>query len=151
MIGSWAFFMFRKEIYGSDKEYYNTCITIKLSKSAYITFLRRLCQSFDLKVTNNHALRMSLNSNVLIPLGISVADRAAMLGHSIETNLKCYSFARKGYLDEVRVLLDGGSNQESLEETVEICEGTSGEHSNVVQFSKKRSPKTLNSQRFQAL
>ncbi len=43
----------------------------------------------------NHALRMSLNSNVLIPLGISVADRAAMLGHSVETNLRFYSYAQK--------------------------------------------------------
>lgn len=64
-------------------------------KDAYLTFLRRLCQSYNLKLTNNHALRMSLNSNVLIPLGISVADRAAMLGHSIETNLKYYSLLRK--------------------------------------------------------
>ena len=51
---------------------------------------------------------MSLNSNVLLPLGISVADRAAMLGHSIETNLKFYSFAKKGYLEDVRTRLNTG-------------------------------------------
>ncbi|MCF0142462.1 MAG: tyrosine-type recombinase/integrase, partial [Parasporobacterium sp.] len=77
-----------------------------IKTDAYITFLRRLCQSKNFKVTNNHALRMSLNSNVLIPKGVSVADRAAMLGHSIETNLKNYSFAQKDYLDNVRTLLD---------------------------------------------
>ena len=60
------------------------------------------------KVTNNHALRMSLNSNVLIPLGISVADRAAMLGHSVETNLKFYSYAQKGYIEDVRNRLNTG-------------------------------------------
>ncbi len=51
---------------------------------------------------------MSLNSNVLIPLGISVADRAAMLGHSIETNLKYYSFAKKNYLEDFRNRLNTG-------------------------------------------
>jgi len=79
-----------------------------IKSDAYLTFLRRLCQSQNLKVTNNHALRMSLNSNVLIPMGISVADRAAMLGHSIETNLRYYSFAQKDYLDNVRAILDSG-------------------------------------------
>lgn len=49
---------------------------------------------------------MSLNSNVLIPKGVSVADRAAMLGHSIQINLEHYSFAQKDYLDNVKALLD---------------------------------------------
>ena len=57
-----------------------------IKKDAYITFLRRLCQSKNFNVTNNHALRMSLNSNVLIPKGVSVADRAAMLTLPIERN-----------------------------------------------------------------
>ncbi len=51
---------------------------------------------------------MSLNSNVLIPLGISVADRATMLGHSVETNLRYYSFAQKGYIEDVRKRLNAG-------------------------------------------
>ena len=89
-----------------------------------MTFLKRLCTSLNLKVTNNHALRMSLNSNVLIPLGISVADRAAMLGHSIETNLKFYSFAQKGYLGTVRDLLD--NNSVRLPEGPPSAYGTSG-------------------------
>ena len=66
-----------------------------IKTDAYITFLRRLCTSLGFNVTNNHALRMSLNSNVLIPLGISAPDRAVMLGHSVETNLRHYSFAKK--------------------------------------------------------
>ena len=51
-----------------------------IKTDAYHSFLRRLCQSKGFKVTNNHALRMSLNSNVLIRMGITAADRAAMLG-----------------------------------------------------------------------
>lgn len=38
---------------------------------------------------------MALNSNVFIPLGIPVTERARMLGHSVETNLRKYSFAGK--------------------------------------------------------
>ncbi len=79
-----------------------------IKKDAYITFLRRLCRSLGFKVHDNHALRKSLNSNVLIPLGISAADRAAMLGHSIETNLRYYSFAQKNYLTDVRDRLNKG-------------------------------------------
>ena len=114
-----------------------------IKTDAYITFLRRLCQSKNFHVTNNHALRMSLNSNVLIPKGVSVADRAAMLGHSIETNLRHYSFAQKDYLDNVRAILDSDCD--------EMCENTSGtprEPHKIIQFSKKESPEHLISQAF---
>lgn len=106
-----------------------------IKTDAYITFLRRLCQSKNFRVTNNHALRMSLNSNVLLPLGISAADRAAMLGHSIETNLKYYSFAQKDYLDNVRELLDSRGNT--------LPQGTPGEPQNILIFPKKESLKAL--------
>ncbi len=88
-----------------------------------------------MKVTNNHALRMSLNSNVLIPKGISVADRAAMLGHSIETNLKYYSFAQKNYLDTVCSILDEDENEQKQAIS---DEGTPGNPSNVVLFRKRK-------------
>ena len=77
-----------------------------IKTSAFETCLRRLCQSLDIDVTNNHALRMSLNSNVFIPKDINVAERAQMLGHSIETNLRYYSFAGVDTLQDVCKLLD---------------------------------------------
>lgn len=110
-----------------------------IKKDAYETFLRRLCKSKGFHVTNNHALRMSLNSNVLLPMGISVADRAAMLGHSIQTNLQFYSFAQKGYLNNVREILDSQDNDNL---------GTLREPQNVIPFSKKESSKNLISQAF---
>ena len=103
---------------------------------------------------------MSLNSNVLLPLGISAADRAAMLGHSIETNLKYYSFAQKDYLDNVRALLDSATGDgpavaqnaarpkgEGTAPTVSQ-QGTLGNPSNVINFPKKESPEHLNYQVF---
>jgi hypothetical protein len=59
------------------------------------------------QVTNNHAFRMSLNSNVFIPLGIPVTERARLLGHSVETNEKYYSYARKNSMQDICALLNG--------------------------------------------
>ena len=108
-----------------------------IKTDAYITFLRRLCRSLDLNVTNNHALRMSLNSNVLIPKGVSVADRAAMLGHSIETNLRNYSFAQKDYLDNVRAILDSDDEEEPTG-SGGFTEGTPREPTKSSNFQKKK-------------
>ena len=110
-----------------------------IKTDAYETFLRRLCQSKGFSVTNNHALRMSLNSNVLLPMGISVADRAAMLGHSIQTNLQFYSFAQKDYLENVRNLLDLHDGND---------EGTPGEPLKVIQFPNEKRPRMPINQAF---
>lgn len=77
-----------------------------LTTSGYESFLRGVCENCGLEVTNNHAFRMSLNTNVFIPLGIEVGERAKLLGHSIETNLKHYTFAKKEYLETARNLLN---------------------------------------------
>lgn len=49
---------------------------------------------------------MSLNSNVFIPLGIPVTTRALWLGHSVEVNLKHYSYAEKKTMGEYGQRLD---------------------------------------------
>jgi integrase len=118
-----------------------------IKTDAYLTFLRRLCQSLGLKVTNNHALRMSLNSNVLIPMGISPADRAAMLGHSIETNLRFYSFAHKDYISNVRAKLDGDDPEDFSRFESNFSESTQANPSKIIIFTQKKSSKTLISQR----
>jgi len=59
-------------------------------------------------VTNNHSFRMSLNSNVFIgEYGLPVTERARLLGHSVETNLRYYSFAGKDSLDDICAMLNG--------------------------------------------
>ena len=50
---------------------------------------------------------MALNSNVFIPLGIPVTERARMLGHSVETNLRKYSFAGKNSNGNILEVLNG--------------------------------------------
>ncbi len=64
-----------------------------IEKTSYELYLRRHCKSLGFDVTNNHALRMSLNSNVLIPSGFDVRERSLILGHSVEVNEKYYSYA----------------------------------------------------------
>lgn len=118
-----------------------------IKTDAYLTFLRRLCQSLNLKVTNNHALRMSLNSNVLIPMGISPADRAAMLGHSIETNLRFYSFAQKDYISNVRAKLDGDDPDGYDAPSAKTPEQIQADPKKIIIFPQKKSSKTLISQR----
>ena len=47
------------------------------------------------------------NSYVYVPMGLDVATRAKILGHSVKTNLEHYTFARTDeYLDEVTEMLN---------------------------------------------
>ena len=67
-----------------------------IKTDAYETCLRRLMSGLGYNVTNNHSFRMSLNSNVFIgKYGLPATERARLLGHSVETNLRYYSFAGK--------------------------------------------------------
>lgn len=75
--------------------------------AGYYEALYRLCKKLGLELTNNHAFRIALNSYVYVPMGLDVATRAKILGHSVETNLKNYTFARTDeYLDEVAEMLN---------------------------------------------
>ncbi len=77
----------------------------------YEKHLRILCKSLDLSVWNNHAFRMSLNSYVLIAkLNLPVTERAKLLGHSVETNLRHYSFAEREGIDKIREKMNNLNN-----------------------------------------
>ena len=67
-------------------------------------------------VTKNHALRKSLNSNVLIPNNVSVADRAKLLCHSVSTNQAHYSYNHKDYVEKTRDILNNISSSETSPE-----------------------------------
>ena len=93
-----------------------------IATTAYESFLRRLCRKCGFKITNNHAFRMSFNSNVLIQNGVAVTDRASLLGHSVATNLNYYSFAQKDYAEKVRKILDNQEKEpESAKKEPEMC------------------------------
>lgn len=78
-----------------------------ITTAGYCEALYRLCKKLGLKLSNNHAFRMALNSYVYVPMGLDVATRAKILGHSVETNLQYYTLARTDdYLDTVAEMLN---------------------------------------------
>lgn len=87
-----------------------------IKTDAYESCLRRLCKSLRLMKTNNHAFRMSLNSNVFIKLGLDATERAKLLGHSVETNLKYYSFAIKDNDNKIKDLLNSIDRSTKVEQ-----------------------------------
>ena len=77
---------------------------------------------------------MSLNSNVLAAkLGLPAAKRAELLGHSVETNLRYYTYATKDSMDDLVDLFD--SNCQEPAKTQEVSPRS---HQNVVVFTKKK-------------
>lgn len=82
-------------------------------KYNYEKCVRKLLRKLGFTIHRNHVFRKSLNSNVFIPLGIPVTERARMLGHSVETNLRFYSFAGKDTNPGICDLLN--SNAEKAE------------------------------------
>ncbi len=53
---------------------------------------------------------------MLIPLGIPETERAELLGHSVMTNLRNYSYEKKDNLEELRKLLSGEVKPEKMAE-----------------------------------
>ncbi len=108
---------------------------------SYESFLARLFETLDMDVNGNHTFRRSLNSNVLIPKGIPVTERARLLGHSVETNFKHYSYAGKDNLDSIRDILSGDQEDENSKEMAENKGSqdlvTTG-HKKIVSFSEKK-------------
>lgn len=77
--------------------------------------LRRTCEALGFNITNNHAFRMTLNSNYFIAvLNLDVRQRAALLGHSVETNLAYYTKIRmKEELDDIRLKMNDNDVQQN--------------------------------------
>ena len=108
-----------------------------IKTDAYETCLRRLMSGLGYDVTNNHSFRMSLNSNGFIgKYGLPVTERARLLGHSVETNLRYYSFAGKDSLDDICAILN---------EEIEVSPGS---HQNIVTYTNEKSSRTAYSRAF---
>ena len=101
-----------------------------IKTDAYETCLRRLMKSLKLNVTHNHAFRKSLNCNVFIDkMHLPVTKRAKLLGHSIATNEKYYSFASKD--DDLDTLCEAFNK-------VAKSKVTPQSHLQVVRFDKEK-------------
>lgn len=71
---------------------------------------RRNRSGLGLHLSNNHAFRIALNSYEFIPKGLTVTERAKLLGHTVEVNLQNYTFSKSNdYIDELRNKLSGNN------------------------------------------
>ena len=115
---------------------------------AYYESLYRVTHKLGLKLSNNHAFRMSLNSYVYVPMGLPATERAKLLGHSVDTNLRHYTFARTDdYIDELCEKINA-FDEESLNFQGSREMGTSG-YLKIIPFSaKEKSPEFAKTQAF---
>ena len=63
--------------------------------------LRRVCKSLGIKITNNHAFRVALNAQ-LINENIDGLERCLILGHSMQTNERHYSYSDQRRLESIK-------------------------------------------------
>ena len=114
----------------------------------YTAYLQRMLKSLDLEcpATRNHAFRKTFNTNVLIPAGIDAPDRAALLGHTVETNERHYTFASRHYLQNARDKINA-LNQENRNgndvEPAKIAEVNPGLTQKIIPFEKIKKAETL--------
>lgn len=69
-------------------------------KDSYEQFLRRKCHSLGIDTTHNHAFRVAFNAR-LIADNLDGNERCYVLGHTMQTNERCYSFSDERKLDSI--------------------------------------------------
>ena len=72
-----------------------------VSKDGYLQSLHRRCRRLGIETSHNHAFRVAFNRK-LHEMGFSPSDRALILGHSVETNERHYSFTDSRRLETIR-------------------------------------------------
>lgn len=75
------------------------------NKGGYFKFFIKLRNKLDLGEKSSYAFRRGFSAK-LESRGIEPSDRAKILGHSVETNLRHYTFAKPNYLERVQSVLD---------------------------------------------
>ncbi|MCR5200464.1 MAG: tyrosine-type recombinase/integrase [Saccharofermentans sp.] len=70
-------------------------------KDSYESYLRRVCSRLGIETSHNHAFRVAFNTR-LISAGVDGTQRCLILGHSMQTNERHYSFSDRRQAEEVR-------------------------------------------------
>jgi len=138
----------KQEEYGINSEYiFGQEDGTWFDKDIYAQRLRRLCERMGYDITNNHAFRMSLNSNVFIDkLNLPVTKRAALLGHSVATNERYYSHMKSQSTEDVKELLNN-LNSRNIESNNTTEKTHSNSLNNIVVFPKRKSSEILEKSR----
>ena len=72
-----------------------------VQKDSYGRHLSRVCKRLEIPITHNHAFRVAFNAK-LIAAGVDGNERSLILGHSMQTNERNYSFSDKRRIEDVR-------------------------------------------------
>ena len=72
-----------------------------LLKDSYLYYLRRRCKALGIKISHNHAFRVAYNAK-LIEAGVDGNERCLVLGHSMQTNERHYSFSDRRKAEDVK-------------------------------------------------
>jgi len=70
-------------------------------KDSYLYYLRRRCKSLGIRISHNHAFRVAFNAK-LIEAGVDGNERCLVLGHSMQTNERHYSFSDRRKAEDVK-------------------------------------------------
>ncbi|MBQ1745622.1 MAG: site-specific integrase, partial [Clostridiales bacterium] len=74
-------------------------------KDSYEYYLRRRCKTLGIPISHNHAFRVAFNAK-LIEAGVDGNERCLVLGHSMQTNERYYSFSDRRKVENVRAKLN---------------------------------------------
>lgn len=133
----------RNEVLGISPDYIFTDLEGNwLNKKQLGKYLYLMCKSVGITVTKNHGFRKTLNSKMR-EAGASSVDCAKLLGHSPETNERCYTFSRNEINEEMRKLLEELEAEVASEEQGTVFEEKGTVYT--IPFAKRKSPRTLNS------
>ena len=73
----------------------------QVQKDCYGRYLSRVCKRLGISTTHNHAFRVAFNAK-LIAAGVDGNERCLVLGHSMQTNERHYSFGDKRRIEDVK-------------------------------------------------
>ena len=70
-------------------------------KDSYDYYLRRRCKALGIGISHNHAFRVAFNAR-LIEAGVDCNERCLVLGHSMQTNERHYSFSDRRKVEDIK-------------------------------------------------
>lgn len=92
---------YASEIPGESKYVFHHKNGNPVQKDSFGTYLRRKCHKLGIDITHNHAFRVAYNAR-LIQKDLDANERCLVLGHSMQTNERHYSFSDERKFESIQ-------------------------------------------------
>ena len=92
---------YASEIPGESKYVFHHKNGNPVQKDSFGTYLRRKCHKLGIDITRNHAFRVAYNAR-LIGKNLDGNERCLVLGHSMQTNERHYSFSDERKFESIQ-------------------------------------------------